>query len=157
MKTVTNSNRYQITMHYQDYNAKLEFKNHNSDKVENVDVYWEDLEVDSDFLYNEVQETKQELQSVLFYLCYIKHRYDSNNNAKELELALDYLCEISLFGVETYNGWDWEDLNRDFDPETSQSPNVLFNGKDTGVSRSPANEILHMCIAKLLVTINHKL
>lgn len=52
------------------------------------------------------RETKQELKCLLHYLRWL----ETTNDSDKIKRGLEYLYHFDLFGVETYNGWIWEDI-----------------------------------------------
>jgi hypothetical protein len=174
MKTVTKTHNYTITMEFKDPHAKLVFEQNNSySEPEIINIHSEDLLIDDHFFKNEVHESKAELESLLRYLCYHKDIYDYSAKVKHiideegrfkvvtlenkeidtlrLEQAINYTETFSLFGVETYNGWDWDSMHYDFELNEYQ-PFPCIDLKNS----TPAEDILIYCIAKVLITLNHK-
>lgn len=174
METVTKSYNYKITMDFQDHHAKLVFETINTYKEpETINIHSEDLLIDDHFFRQEVRESKEELEFLLRYLCYQKSIYDYSGKVKhiideegrfkyvnlhpreidtrQLEQAIDFTETYTLFGVETYNGWDWDSMHYDFElNEYAPFPCIDLENP------TPAEGVLIYCIAKLLVTINHK-
>ena len=128
MVTEINTNKYSIAIEHglldKQNNVNLKFKSYHSIGIEDVNVIFEDE------VYP-ISDTKQELDCLLYYLCHLKDKYRYTQDEDRLKQGLDYLCDFDLFGVETYNGWLWEDI-----------PNEAI-------------ETLHYCIAKVILYINH--